>query len=166
MQTCQQPECASWQAGPWGQVFWMIKFLTTFFPSYLEQACRGAFQWQGFHHCSMWQARSLCGAKRWKPCKRSATLLRVVVPLLELIIPFPGPRVGIRPWVKTVDWAHAHWNKFTTDLLAPGWCYLLACGCGSVTECDPAPVSLAGGSGLGFERDVLAPNVMLPKPTS
>lgn len=31
MQTCQQPECASWQAGPWGQVFWMIKFLTTFF---------------------------------------------------------------------------------------------------------------------------------------
>lgn len=36
MQTCQQPECASWQAGPWGQVFWMITFLTTFFPSYLE----------------------------------------------------------------------------------------------------------------------------------
>lgn len=44
MQTCQQPECASWQAGPWGQVLWMIKFLTTFFPSYLEQACRGTFQ--------------------------------------------------------------------------------------------------------------------------
>lgn len=21
MQTCQQPECAAWQAGPWGQVF-------------------------------------------------------------------------------------------------------------------------------------------------
>ena len=49
-----------------------------------------------------WHAQYLCGAKRWKLCNWFATLLRVVVPLLELIIPFPGPRVGVRPWVKTV----------------------------------------------------------------
>lgn len=77
MQTCQQPECASWQAGPWGQVFWMIKFLTTFFPSYLERACRGTFQRPGFNHHGMWHALHLRGAKWWKLCNHFAPLLRV-----------------------------------------------------------------------------------------
>lgn len=53
MQTCQQPECASWQAGPWGQVFWMIKFLTTFFPCYLKRACSWAFQGRDFNAASV-----------------------------------------------------------------------------------------------------------------
>jgi hypothetical protein len=62
-QTCQQPECASWQAGPWGQVFGPIRFLTAFFPPYLEKARRGAFQGGLFPPGqAVWHALYLGGA--------------------------------------------------------------------------------------------------------
>ena len=91
MQTCQQPECASWQAGPWGQVFQMIKFLTTFFPFYLERAYSLAFQHQGFHCCDLrYSFMAQCQSKR-----NSATISShfpgLPLALLLLIIPFTDP---------------------------------------------------------------------------
>lgn len=164
MQTCQQPECASWQAGPWGQVFWTIRFLTTtFFPSYLKRACKGAFQWWRFNRCAGWHAGHHHGTGS-STCN-SATILppfQALLPaLLELITPFTDPHAYLCP----LAWAHEHLNKFTTDFMS-GWCYLLACLCGSVTEGDLASESLAGRSGMRFGKDILAPNITITKLTS
>lgn len=146
MQTCQQPECASWQAGPWGQVFWTIKFLTTFFPSYLKRACRGAFQGWGFNCWALGLAPyHRHTGRNTRNCSRFAQGLRDCCSLLEPIVPFADPRAGPRPGVKTVDRAQECWSKLTTDLVS-GWYYLLMCCCGSSQN---GVQSLQSGPGFG-----------------
>lgn len=85
MQTCQQPECASWQAGPWGQVFCTITFLTTFFLSLSGEGLQRSIPPLC---CVMWLV--LCyhgtGSSR-RICIRFAPHLRAATFPLEQIIP-------------------------------------------------------------------------------
>lgn len=107
MQTCQQPECAAWQAGPWGQVFWMIRFLTAFFPPLSGEGHSSGgvlllqlpppplpplMLWLGLH-CA-WAAPDPAHGTQWLAVLHP---FQSYLALLELITPVTTPCAGFHP---------------------------------------------------------------------
>lgn len=121
MQMCQQPECAAWQAGPWGQVFWMIRFLTAFFPPLSGE---GHSSGEVLRPCTVWLGlrRTSVAPGPAHGTQQPAVLqpFQGYLALLELITPVTTPRAGFHPVLnctqvfKQIHNRHGIWQMWSS----------------------------------------------------